>query len=170
MWFDVKPQSLDFVTRSPSHMHFDAAIYAPPERVFDVVASDDMGAWLPDFREMRWTSPPPRKVGSTRVVSLKMLAVKEIFLAWDRGRRLTFTMDAITLPIVDALVEDIKLEPFGPRHTRVRYGVHYTPKLWARPIEPIIRAVFGKLFRDALRGIARVAVSETFTRTPEIHA
>lgn len=160
MWFPLQPQSLDFVGRAPNVLRFEAAVHATPEQVFDVVVHDDMGAWLPDFVDMHWTSAPPRGVGSTRTVTLKRgLAVKERFIAWERGRRLTFTMEAISLPVVRAMIEDFQLESLSARHTRVRYSVHYAPHPALVPVHALARSFFGAMFQQALRGIARVATT-----------
>jgi hypothetical protein len=159
MWFRVTPESLDFAARSPFQLRFDTAIWASPERVFDVVVDDDMGAWLRDFVEMRWTSTKTRTVGATRTVRLKGgLAVKERFLAWERGAHVAFAIEAISVPgIVRAMIEDFRIEPLSARHTRLRYSVHYAPHPAVRPVHFVARRFFGAMFHDAMRGIARVA-------------
>lgn len=158
MWFPLAPQSLDFADRSPYQLRFDTAIYAPPERVFDVFVGDDMGAWLRDLVEMRWTNEL-RGLGATRVVKLdKGLAVKERFIAWERGRHVAFTIEAITVPVVRAMIEDLRLEPLSSRHTRARYTVHYAPHPAVRPIHAVARRFFGEMFHDAMRGLARVSM------------
>lgn len=159
MWFALAPERLDFVRRSPQQLRFDAAIWAPPERVFDVIVDDDMGTWLRDFVEMRWTSPRTHAVDATRIVRLKLgLAVKERFLAWERGKHVAFTIEAISVPgVVRSMVEDFRIEPLSSRHTRLRYTVHYAPHPVVLPVQPAARAFFGAMFHDALRGIARVA-------------
>ena len=159
MWFSVTPQRLDFADRAPHRLRFDAAIWAPPERVFDVIVDDDMGTWLRDFVEMKWTSARTRDVDATRIVRLKGgLAVKERFLAWERGKRVAFTLEAISVPgVVRSMIEDFFLEPLSARHTRVQYTVSYAPHPAVRLVHAAARNFFGAMFHDALRGIARVA-------------
>jgi hypothetical protein len=159
MWFRVSPERLDFTHRAPHRLRFDAAIWAPPERVFDVIVDDDMGKWLRDFVEMKWTSARTHAVDATRVVRLKGgLAVKERFLAWDRGKHVAFTLEAISVPgVVRSMTEDFRIEPLSARHARLRYTVSYAPHPVARMVHGAARAFFGAMFHDALRGIARVA-------------
>jgi hypothetical protein len=170
MWFRTDPTDLSFVDRSPKRLSFESAIYAPAERIFDVFTSDDVGAWLPDFESLEWTSPGPHGVGSTRIMRLKTIAVKERFLVWERGRRVTFAIEAQSVPLLTRMIEDFQLEPMGPRHTRVRYDIHYAPRLLARPIHPIARLFFGRMFREALRAIGDVAVRASVADGPTIHA
>ncbi len=175
MWFETEKSDLSYVERSPFQLATEIIVFAPPERVFDVLAGESFHEWLKELVECRWTSAPPHRVGSTREVVLDLmpgarglprLAVKERFLAWERGKRLTFSIDASTLPLVKQMVEDMQLEPIGdaqssrmgPRaKTRLRYTVHYTPGVAMRAIHPVSRVIFGKLFRDAARRVAMVA-------------
>src|SRR5437879_83557 len=110
MWFAVAPERLEFANRAPFQLRFEAAIWAPPERVFDVIVDDDMGAWLRDFVEMRWTSTKTHALDATRTVRLKGgLAVQERFLAWERGKHVAFTIEAISVPgVVRAMIEDFR--------------------------------------------------------------
>ena len=161
MWFPVRPERLEFAHRSPQQLRFDAAIWAPPERVFDVIVDDDMGTWLRDFVEMKWMSVKKHAVDATRIVRLKGgLAVKERFLAWERGKHVAFTIEAISVPgVVRSMVEDFRIEPLSSRHTRLRYTVHYAPHPAVLLVHGAARGFFGAMFHDALRGIARVASS-----------
>jgi len=157
MWFPLEPADLDYVRTSPYRMSFEAEVDATPERVFDVFTQDDMKEWFSDLRSMRWTSPLPHGEGSTRIVTLKMLAVKEIFLVWRPGERVTFTMEAMSLPLVKKMMEDFRVHPVGRSRTRIDYTIHYTPTPLVRAVHPIVRAVFGKMFRDVVKNITRVA-------------
>ncbi|HZF48052.1 MAG TPA: SRPBCC family protein [Polyangiaceae bacterium] len=158
MWFQVQPAEIDYTRSSPFQIRHEAQIAAPPERVFDVLSTNE-GAkeWFKDFEAIRWTSAPPHGVGSTREVELKLLTAKERFLAWDPGRRLTFCIYALTLPIVTQMVEDMQMEPSGDGGTRFTWTVHYTPSLLMRPVHPIARKVFGDMFRASTEGLRRFA-------------
>jgi uncharacterized protein YndB with AHSA1/START domain len=172
MWHSTADVDLDFTTHSPERMEFEIICFAPAERVFDVLTGDrEFPQWLEPLAECRWTTPGPHAVGSKREIVLDMLAkpgqgdpgaltalaVKERILAWERGKRFAFAIEALTIPLVRRMVEDMQLERLGPNKTRLRYHVHYEPTLIMRAVHPIAREFFGKMFRDAVRKIAMIA-------------
>jgi uncharacterized protein YndB with AHSA1/START domain len=158
MWFDLRRMSLEDAARAPFGFDNRADIAAPPERVFALFADGNgMGRWLQDFVACRWTSPEPHGVGSEREVELALFTVKERFLAWDPGKRIAFSIDAITLPLLAAAVEDLQLAPSASGGTQVRWRVHYAPSLAMRLVHPLARVVFGRLFRNSLAALKRLA-------------
>ncbi|MBI2389455.1 MAG: SRPBCC family protein [Deltaproteobacteria bacterium] len=170
MWHRCVSSDLGFVARSPFRIEHEILVFAPPERVFDVLTGErEMFEWLEPLREVRWTSAPPHRAGSTREIvldlvspdrtgsSLTALAVQERILAWERGKRFTFSIEAMTLPLVREMVEDMQLERVAPGKTRLRYDAHYTPSLLTRAVHPVARALFTKMFRDAVRRIAMIS-------------
>lgn len=160
MWFPTAPTDLDFTTSSPHHLVFDAVIEAPPARVFEIFAKGEaQETWFQDFKANRWTSPEPHAVGSTREVELKLLTVKERFVAWDPGVRLTFSVDAITLPLVKRLMEDLQFEAVGEKGTRLVWTVHYEPTLAMRAVHPVVKMIFTRMFRASLAGLVKYAAA-----------
>ncbi len=158
MWFDCEAVPLSFTERSPYRIENEAIIDASPERVFEILADGSRQIeWFEDFVACRWTSKPPHGLGSEREIELKALTVKERFLAWDPGKRMTFHIYAITVPLVSAMVEDLKLAPAGEGKTRFTWTVHYRPTLLMRAIHPIGRAVFGKMFKKTTERLQRFA-------------
>ena len=158
MWFDVDACGLDFCERSPHRIINEAVLAVEPARAFELLASDrELGAWLHDFVACRWTSAPPHGVGSTREVTLKTLSVQEKFIAWDPGERLTFTISASTLPLMNRAVEDLRLTRVAPATTRLRWTVHYELRAWVMPFHALPRAVFRKLFARSTENVARYA-------------
>lgn len=158
MWFATAPTELDFTENSPFRLTFDAIVEARPERVFDIFAKGEaQEIWFQDFKAVRWTSPEPHSVGTTREVELKILTVKERFVAWDRGNRLSFSIDAITVPLVKRMMEDLQFEGIGEKGTRLVWTVHYEPSLAMRAVHPVAKMVFGKMFRTSLDGLVKYA-------------
>lgn len=160
MWFDTAPTDLTFTTSSPQKLVFDALVEARPERVFDIFAKgESQQTWFHDFKACRWTSPEPHTVGTTREIQLKLLTVKERFVAWEPGVRLTFSIDAITLPIVKRMMEDMQFEAVGEKGTRVVWTVHYEPALLVRPFLPVAKMIFSNMFRKSLDGLVKYAAA-----------
>lgn len=158
MWFDVEGVPLTFTERSPFHIETVTRVEAKPERVFEIFATGEaQEEWFQDWVGVEWTTKPPHGVGSERVAKMKMLSVKERFLAWDPGKRLSFCIYGITLPLVSAMVEDLALAPDGDGATTFTWRVHYRPTLLMRMVHPIGRAIFGKMFRASADGLARYA-------------
>ncbi len=152
MWFDVEAVPLAFTESSPYHIENVVRIEASPERVFEIWATGERQRdWFKDFVDNRWTSPAPYGVGSEREVELALLTVKE------PGKRMTFHIYGITLPLVTAMVEDLRLEPDGAGATRMTWRVHYRPSLLMRLVHPVGRAIFGRLFRLSAEGLVRYA-------------
>lgn len=159
MWFPVVWSDLQYVDSSPYRIANVVEIEASPERVFDIFATAERQTeWFADFVACRSTSKVLEGVESTREVELKMLKVLERFLVWERGKRLAFSIDAITMPIVDQMLEDLRFErsPSG-KGTRLVWHVHYTPAAYMRPFHPAARAIFERMFRKSAEGVKRYA-------------
>jgi uncharacterized protein YndB with AHSA1/START domain len=167
MWFDVEPTDLSFVDAAPFIIENEAVINASPERVFEVFSTGEgQIEWFRDFKATRWLSEAPHGVGSTREIELKTLTVKERFVAWEPGRRLSFTIYAITLPLVTAMLEDLHFEPMGPDRTRLRWRVNYRPSVAMRLVHPVARSIFGEMFSASTAGIARYATDRPVSAGP----
>src|SRR5262245_13834431 len=146
MWFQVRPTDMSYTLSSPFQFRNEAVIYAPPERIFEIWATGEgQEQWFKDFVACRWTSAAPHGVGSTREIELKALTVKERFLAWDPGKRISFCIYACTLPLISEMLEDLQFEPEGDGKTRFKWTAHYTPSPIMRLIHPIARMIFGDM-------------------------
>jgi len=156
MWFNTKPSDVSFADSAPHRIAAVAEIQTSPQNVFDIFAtSDHQNVWMKDFKACRWTSEKPHGVGATREIELKALTVKERFLIWEPGNRLMFSVDAITVPIIDQMVEDMRFESLsGGNATRLIWHVHYSPARMATPIHPIARAVFSHMFTSSAKNLA----------------
>jgi hypothetical protein len=158
VWFDLDACELDFCDGSPRRIVNEAVIGLDAARTFVMLSSaEELGTWLHDFVACRWTSAPPHGVGSTRVVDLKLLSVKERFIAWQPGERLAFTITATSLPIFTRAVEDLQLSPVGADSPRVRWTVHYELPRAMRPFDFLARAIFGRLFARSAENLSRHA-------------
>lgn len=151
MWIDLKRSDSMFADTSPFQLRNEATISATPGQVFDAI-TQSMEEWFADIRGIEWTSSAPHGAGSTRIVRLKALSVKERFVNWVPGKRITYAMDSISIPLVKQLMGDVHLTPDGAG-TRVEWVLHYQPSLLMRAVHPLARALFSKMFRDSLRNL-----------------
>ena len=158
MWFAVEEAGLDFCEKSPFRIETEAVLDVDPDRAFALITNGaEQGRWFADFVACRWTSGEPYGVGSTREIELKLLTVKEKFIAWEPGKRLAFSIYGATLPMVKRMVEDLQLSSIGPNKTRLQWTAHYEPRTFIRPLHPIARGVFGKMFTKSAAGLTRYA-------------
>lgn len=158
MWFDVEAVPLSFTESAPFCIENSVGIHAPAARVFEILATaEHQKDWFQDFKDCRWTSASRAGVGAEREIELALLTVKERFIAWEPGKRLTFHVYGITLPLVEAMVEDMIIEPTTDRISRLTWRVHYRPSLLMRMVHPIGRAIFGSMFRNSADNLARYA-------------
>ncbi|MEU4314569.1 SRPBCC family protein [Nocardia sp. NPDC024068] len=90
-------------------------IPAPVEQVWDTLTADDaLVSWSPVITAARWTSARPFGVGTTRQVTLGgFLRLDERFYRWDEGARMTFTVDAASVPGLRRFAEDLTLLPLA---------------------------------------------------------
>lgn len=154
MPFALEPCDLGFLREAPFRFVNEALLPAPPEKVFAVLADDSTWPhWFKDFVSITWLSAPPHGTGSTRIVRTRMGSVNERFLVWEPGRRLSFYFESMNLPLARRMMEDMRLEAAGPAQTRFRWEVVYVPTLPVRLLHPLVRLLFGRLFRESLRGL-----------------
>lgn len=150
MPFALRPEDLSFPDRAQVRLAFSRVVPALPERVFDVLADHEAWArWFVDFRRASVTSAAREGLGTLRRVWVGPMVLDERFIAWERGRRFSFTMLEANLPILAAMVEDWRLAP-DEGGTRVDYAVGLDLPGWIRPLKGILLWKFRPLFEEAL--------------------
>lgn len=149
----LRPEPLEFATSAPQYFHHEIDLDASPEAVFAVFADiDSWPRWFDDMRAARWTCEGGG-LGATRHVELGALSADERFLAWEPGKRFSFRVETLTLPLVRAFVEDWRLEPRegGGTHLVWRVGYETTALGWL--LHPLLRTIFNRQFGRTLRGL-----------------
>ena len=93
MPFALRPEDLSFPDRAVVRLSFSRVVPATPERVFDVLADHEAWTrWFVDFRRASVMDGVREGVGMRRRVWVGPMVLDERFLAWERGRRFSFTM------------------------------------------------------------------------------
>ena len=162
-WYPLDPVDASFFRDAPIRHEFVADFAVPPADVWQSLASDEsVSAWGPGVDSVRWTSPRPFGVGTTRDVTLalKSVTVREQFFRWDEGSGYSFFGTASNRPGLRRLAEDyvVSATPTGSRLTWTvaiepsRQLARATPAL-----APLVRVVFGRLVSDGKRYFARRA-------------
>jgi hypothetical protein len=125
----------------------------PAATVWAELTADDALHWCRILDDVRWTSPRPFGVGTTREVkSLKGTSVlRERYFRWDEGHRHSFHVTESTSPLFKALAEDYLVEPRGEDACRFTWTVAVELTAIGRPGKPVNRAILKTLFSDTAR-------------------
>jgi Polyketide cyclase / dehydrase and lipid transport len=160
-WYSLEPADANFLTTAPHIFRFQKRYAAPPERVWESLASDaSLAAWGPSVKEVNWLSPRPFEIGTTREVVLAggLTRVRERYFRWDEGRGYSFAVYEANVPIFRRFAEDYGVEPDGDG-TLFTWTVAIEPKgafsLPFKALSPIIRAAFGRMAADGQRYFAK---------------
>ncbi|MGW1737519.1 SRPBCC family protein [Nocardia sp. NPDC001965] len=113
--FSLSPAEDTFLDSAPHRYTHIVDIPAPVRQVWDTLVADDaLVSWSTVITAATWTSPRPFGIGTTRTVTLGgFLRLEERFYRWDEGSRMTFTVDAASVPGLKRFAEDITLLPLG---------------------------------------------------------
>lgn len=160
-WYALEPVTASFFDDAPLRHRFVAELAAPPERLWESLVSDDsVAAWGPGVKSIRWTSPRPFGVGTTREVTLALGAatVRERFFRWDEGRGYSFCAVESNRPGLRRFAEDYVVEPTG-NGSRLLWTVALETSARLARANPLVGpaawAMFGRLAKDGERYFAR---------------
>jgi Polyketide cyclase / dehydrase and lipid transport len=163
-WHAVEPADEGVFTSAPHIFHYSKRFAAPPERVWESLASDEsLADWSATVNSVNWLSPRPFGVGTTREVVLApgLTRVRERFFRWEEGHRYSFTVYEANLPVFRRFAEDYVVEPEGAdgEATRFTWTVAIEPKsafaLPFKPLAPVLKLAFGRMAADGERYFAR---------------
>lgn len=161
MWYNSYPAGLHYAQTAPNHIRIELITHASAERLYQILlTSGNQPQWANGFRRVVWHTASPYDTGSVRDVHLAWISVRERFLALEPARRFAFSSDALTLPIVRQMVEDIRFEPIDERSATLIWNVYYEPVGWLKPINSWLRIrIFQPMFHDFVHGLARYAAA-----------
>ena len=152
-WFSCTPVDEAFFEDAPLRLRAGFEIARPAATVWDELCADDALHWCRILQDVRWTSPRPFGVGTTREV--KALAgttmLREHYFRWDEGHRHSFYVAETTSPLFKSLAEDYLVEPCGEDACRFTWTVAVRLTAIGRPGKPINRAILKTLFTDTAR-------------------
>ena len=115
-WHRLERPDYSTFTEATHVYRFPARFPAPPERVWESLSSDEsVKAWGLGVKALRWTSPRPFGVGTTREVVLPLgsMTVREEFFRWDEGNGYSFYVKEANRPGFRSFAENYEIEPDG---------------------------------------------------------
>jgi hypothetical protein len=160
-WYPLEPVTESFFDTAPLRHRFVEELAAAPEKVWESLVSDgSVAAWGPGVKGVRWTSPRPFGVGTTREVTLALGAatVRERFFRWDEGSGYAFCAMQSNRPGLRRFAEDYVVEATATGSRLLwTIALETSPRL-AR-VDPVVGpaawALFGRHARDGKRYFAR---------------
>lgn len=104
---------LDFVDSAPNRFTNSVELNITPEQLFEVLAdASSWPRWAKVITNVEWTTPEPRGVGTTRLVTMrgKMLGSEE-FLGWDEHTMMAFRFNEASEKRIKAFAERYDVVP-----------------------------------------------------------
>jgi uncharacterized protein YndB with AHSA1/START domain len=150
--FKLRPETLAFTERAPIRIQDRAVVAKSPDEVFAAL-TDAPGwtRWFPLMTRCEWVTKETSGVGAERVVALTLLGTyRERFIAWEPGKRFSFTMTESSSPLARAIAEDLRLSPVdGGAATALDWTLAAEPTLLGKAAKPILVATMRRVFRES---------------------
>ncbi|GAB2987611.1 SRPBCC family protein [Nocardioides montaniterrae] len=108
--------------------------------------------------KIRWTSPAPYGVGTTRhVTSLGLIRANEHFFLWEEGHRHAFYFTDANLPLFKSFAEYYEVEPTGEGSCRFTWKLAAAPTTAGKPGKPVNNLIMGNLLKDTTKYVASLS-------------
>jgi hypothetical protein len=152
-WFRCTPVDERFFGEASMRLRAGFDIARPAATVWEELTAEDALHWCRILQDVRWTSPRPFGVGTTREVKALWGAnvLRENYFLWEEGRRHAFHAVESTSPLFKALAEDYLVEPRGADACRFTWTIAVEPSALGRAAAPLNRAILKTLFTDTAR-------------------
>lgn len=162
-WYGLNEAAGDVVGAAATrHVHV-VDLAAPPAAVWSALtAHDALVSWSPLITGVEWSTPRPFGVGTTRVVTLGpgLVSLRERFYRWEEGKRMTFSVDAVTRPMFTTFGEDLRLDETLDG-TRLTWTFAYTGVPALRQAMKLGGPLTGRLMGGIAHGIRKVVEPTT---------
>lgn len=155
MRFKCRPVGIEFLENAPVKFVNEVELAASPDQVFAIFENAEAWPhWYKEIVKVEWHSHKPYGVDTTRTVKLTTVTVDEYFFVWEQDRRFAFYFTRTSLPLVNALLEEYRLEDLGEHRTKFIYTVCLEPTIWLRLGGPFILKMYEKMFQRATINLA----------------
>lgn len=170
MWFHLQATDLAFIASAPFRFDTISILPAAPERVFRAFSEPRELAWfIAGFRKSEWQTAEPHGVGAVRQLDLQGVSFRETFIAWEPGRRFCFAIDALTLPAMRRMIEDIQIEPWSGGRSRLLWSVYYEPSVLTRAVHALVRFGVELGYRRSVENLDRHLLAQPKHNERNLH-
>lgn len=154
MAFQLAAADASIFENAPLRYVFPMRLSASAEDVWQGLIGERPLAWVRGLT-VRWTSPAPFGVGTTRTAAGAFGAARltETFFRWEEGRRYSFTATSSNLPTFRRFAEDYVVEPDegGCVFTWTFAVEPRGPRQLAGAVGVVQRPIFAAMARDTLK-------------------
>ena len=144
-----KEVDMSFFETAPFVFANEVELDCTPDRLFDIFEDDHAWTvWATPIQNVEWTSPKPFGVGTTRTVTMSGNQIgDEIFIAWDRGKRMAFRFTQTTTKNLLAFGEDYIVTDLGNGRCHFKWVVAMElggiNKFFLKVFGPLLNLQFG---------------------------
>lgn len=150
------PIELSFFDSAPDHYEQKWDIKVPAEQFWLDLTGERPLHWCRALK-IRWTSPRPFGVGTTRHVGvLGMIQADEHFFLWEEGVRFAFHFTRSNLPLFRRFGEYYELTPTGPSSCTFTWRLAGEPTLFGKANRPVTALIFSSIFRDTTEYVKKL--------------
>ena len=144
-----------FLKAAPARFSETFQIAKPADQVWAELISDSPLSWCRAL-SIRWTSPRPFTVGTTREAKILggALTIQETYFLWEEGRRKTFYAASASLPVFRRLAEDYVVEPTSENRSSLTWTIAIEPSAIGKAGGPANALLVKSLFNDTRRHFA----------------
>ena len=144
---------LDFVDSAPNRFVNTVDLNITPEQLFEVLAdAESWPHWAKAITNVEWTTPEPRGVGTTRLVTMRGgLLGSEEFIGWDEHTMMAFRFNEASEKRIKAFAEryDVVETPSGCRLTwTMAMEVTGVARYTLAPSKPVLNATFRRFLKN----------------------
>ncbi|WP_068274160.1 SRPBCC family protein [Aldersonia kunmingensis] len=159
--YSLEPADDVFLLTAPERFVHKVDLPLPPARVWDLLTGDDaLSSWSRVITAATWTTPRPFGVGTIREVVLGgAVRVEERFYRWIENERMTFSVDAASIPGLHRFAEDLVLHPTA-HGTLLQWTIAIEGNAPLRPLLRLARPLTATVTASVVHGIRTRTTSE----------
>jgi uncharacterized protein YndB with AHSA1/START domain len=153
-WHQLIESDDDFLEAAPFRYVNSVDLPVPPEQTWAALTADEtLVSWTPLVTGLRWTSPRPFSVGTTREVTiLWMIAARERYYRWEEASRMTFAAVQTSVPALRRLAEDYVVEP-TPMGSRLTWTLALEPHRKLSALLHLTSPITSRIIRGVAHGL-----------------
>lgn len=159
MWFNAVPADITFSHSAQNVIKIEMLANASAERLFEVLlTSENQTEWAKGYKKTKWYNQTPFQLGSIRDIHLSWINVRERMLVLEKGKQFSFSSDALTIPIVSKMIEDIHFTNVEGNKTLITWNVYYNLRTYLKPFGGFLKnKMFYQMFYDFAKGLSHYA-------------